>query len=48
MSVCKVSCPEYNNCKEQNLYQHCIYDLGMFNSKEDKDNSNDFIEKTTY
>jgi len=48
MVICKVSCPAYNSCKERNLYQRCIYDLGMFNSREDTDDNDEFIERMMY
>ena len=47
MVICKVSCPIYNTCKEREPHQRCIYDLGMFNGEEDKDDD-DFVDKITY
>ena len=47
MIICKISCPAYNGCKERQPYQRCVYDLGIFNGEEDKDND-DFIEKLMY
>ena len=49
MVICKVSCPAYANCKERKPHQRCVYDLGIFNGEEDKDDDcEDIIEKITY
>ena len=48
MVICKISCPVYGNCKEHQLSQRCVYDLGIFNSEEDKYNGDDYIDKMTY
>ena len=50
MIICKVSCSVYNTCKERNLNQRCVFDLGLFNGEEDKfdNDESDIIEKMTY
>ena len=46
MVICKISCPAYRNCKDRELNQRCVYDLGLFNGEDDKED--DPIEKLMY
>ena len=49
MVICKISCPAYSSCKERQLNQRCVYDLGMFNGEEDKfDDNDDMLDRFTY
>ena len=48
MVICKVSCPCFNTCRDREPFQRCIYDLGMFNDEEDKNDIEELLERRTY
>lgn len=50
MVICKVSCSIFRSCKDRNPNQRCIFDLGLFNSEEDKfdNDKGDLLEKIMY
>lgn len=45
MVICSMKCALWGTCKEREIKQKCIYDLGI---PEAEDEGDDFIERLTY